>query len=796
MNVPISWLRQFVDLPDDPQKIADTLALIGFPVDAIQKRPPLSGVVVGKITELEKHPNADRLQIGTIDIGLRQPLKIATAATNVTKDQIIPVALIGAQLPHITIEKRKMRGFESEGMMISAEELALPPEWFEEGILQMDPDTLLGEDVIKLFHLQDAVLDVDITTNRPDAMSITGLARELAARLGKELRLPAELQTTSVRVTSKDVDPQNDPEAPVVVLESKDAARFVVQRFTNVKVGTSPLWMRIRLALAGQRPINNIVDISNYVMLEVGQPLHFYDSSKISGNRLIARDAIEGEKLITLDDAKHDLGPTDLVIADKEAVQGFAGLKGGKSSEVAHSTVSIVLEAANYHGPRIRRMSAAHGFRTDASSRHEKTLAPVLTDLGAARAAALLIREGATAYAPQAFGAEINPPPAIDFPVRDVKRLLGFELASKTIVGHLSALGFLAREDSPGRLEVVPPLWRRDVSIPADVVEEIARMAGYDNVPSVIPAIAAHNIPSRAFNLERKLATTLRGLGYHEIISYSLHGPQMREKFAAAGIKPSAESIEVLNPLSEDQKYLRYALGPGMLHYFSGKTEPLKIFEIGHIFPKVEGHMEEIPALGFAFTAEPIEQAGWEDSHFLRLKGDAEAMILQTTGRRAEVTPDKRTGMHPGKTAVLMVDGKEVTYIGQADPRIAHVYNIRLPLYFANMYLERLPDPVVKQFVPPSRFPSTSRDLALVVGLDVTAKSIEQTIEHAAGELCKSVRVFDEYRGKQVPENKKSLATRIVLQRVDATITDAEADAAVARALKALQTEVGAMLRS
>lgn len=796
MRVPISWLRQFVDLPDDPQQITDTLALIGFPVDAIERRPALSGIVVGKIIELEKHPNADRLQIGTIDIGLREPLKIATAATNVAAGQIIPVAMIGAQLPHIKIERRKMRGFESEGMMISAEELALAPEWFEDGILQMDSDTLLGEDVVKLFRLTDAVLDVDITTNRPDAMSLIGLARELAARLGKDLRLPAELQSTAVRVTSKGVDPDADPGAPSVVLESKDATRFVVQRFTNVAIGVSPLWMRIRLALAGQRPINNIVDISNYVMLEVGQPLHFYDAAKIAGNRLIARDAIAGEKLTTLDDVGHELAASDLVIADKDAVQGFAGLKGGKSSEVTAATTSIVLEAANYVGPRIRRMSAAHGFRTDASTRHEKTLAPVLTDLGAARAAGLLIREGATAHAPHAFGADIEQSPAIDFPVRDVKRLLGFELGVATILKHLKALGFDAREESGERLEVVPPLWRRDVAIPADIVEEIARMAGYDNVPSIIPLIAPHDIPSRAFNLERDLASTLRGLGYHEIISYSLHGPQVREKFARAGVEPSAQSVEVLNPLSEDQKYLRYALGPGMLQYFSGKTEPFKIFEIGHIFPKVDGHMEEIPVVGFAFTAAPLGEPEWQDSHFLKLKGDAEAMILETTGRHAEVTPDKRTGMHPGKTAVLMVDGKEVTYIGQADPRITHVYDIRLPLYFASMYLERLPDAVVKQFIPPSRFPSTSRDLALVVHLDVTATSVEQTIERAIGTLCKSARVFDEYRGKQVGDAKKSLATRVVLQREDTTITDAQADAAIAKALAVLQADLGATLRS
>ena len=795
MKVPIGWLREYVDLPRDAHEIAHHLAMIGFPVDAVEAPPVLTGIVVGKITKLEKHPNADRLQIGTIDIGLREPLHVATAATNVAEGQTIAVAQIGAQLPHIKIERRKMRGFESEGMMISAEELGLPAEWFEDGILQFDPGTVPGTDVISHFHLQDAVLDVDITSNRPDAMSMIGLARELAAATGAELRLPVELQTSEVRVTSKEVDPDADPQGPLVTLESPDCTRFVAQRFTNLRVGPSPLWIRLRLALAGQRPINNVVDISNYVMLEVGQPLHFYDAAKIAGNHLIARDAREGEILLTLDDVEQKLMPRALVIADEEQAQGLAGLKGGKASEVSATTSSIILEAANFKGPRVRRMSAALGFRTDASSRHEKSLAPVLTNLGAARAAALLIRQGATAYAPHAFGKEIEDAVAIDFPIGEVPRLLGFELTAEAIEKYLAALGFTVHDRTVNSLQVTAPLWRRDVAIPADIVEEIARMAGYENVPAVLPAVPAHDIPSRAYHLERNLAQILKTLGYREIISYSLHGPQMREKFKRAGIEPSARSVEIRNPLSEDQRYLRYALGPGFLDYFSRVNDAMKIFEIGHIFTQNE-HIEEAAILGFAFTAKALNEPAWHDSHFLRLKGDAEAMIFAMTGRVPEVTRDKRNGMHPGKTAVLLLDGKEVAYIGQTDPRLTHAYEIASPMYVGSVYLERLPDYVAPQFVAPSRFPSTYRDLAIVSDFEITAKAIEVTIRHAIGTLCKDVRVFDEYRGPQIGDGKKSITARVTLQRDDTTITDAEADSAIERALGALQSELSATIRT
>lgn len=787
MRVPIAWLRDYVELPADPQRIASLLAQLGFPVDAIEHRPAISGVVVGKIVELERHPNADRLQVGKIDVAGDALLTIATAATNVAVGQVIAVATIGAQLPQIKIERRKMRGLESEGMMCSAEELALPPEWFEDGIMQLDPDAPLGADVVDLFRLSDAVLDVDITSNRVDAMSMIGLARELAASGRVALRAPSFENPGTI---------DDGADAPQVTIESPDCVRFVAQRFSGIAVGTAPAWLRIRLALAGQRPINNVVDVSNYVMLEVGQPLHFYDDAAIPHHHLIVRDAKPGERLVTLDDAEHELTPQALVIASVDGVQGLAGLKGGKTSEVSETTTAILLESANFNGPRIRRMSAALGFRTDASTRHEKALAPALTDFGAARAAALLVRLGASAHAPRAFGASVETPAPIAFDVRDVKRLLGFDLPVEEIREHLDALGFAVGKLEGSTLPVSAPPFRRDVTMSADVVEEIARMAGYDRLAGAIPTIPDHGIASHDYELERMLARTLSALGYREIVSYALHGADVFDRLRRAGIEPSARPVEVRNPLSADQRFLRYALGPGLLSYLARIDAPARVFEIGHVFYQEESTPAEAPALAFAFTVEPVEEPAWRDTPFLSLKGDCEALIRTLTGRTdIAVTRDERNGMHPGKTAVLMLDGREIANVGRIDPRVAKTFEVRLPVYVCSIYLENIPEFRAPVYKAPSKYPSTYRDLALICELDVAADEVSKTIAQAIGELCTGVRAFDEYRGKNVAPDRKSLAVRVHLQRTDATITDQEADAAIARALAVLKDDLGIVIR-
>jgi phenylalanyl-tRNA synthetase beta chain len=327
------------------------------------------------------------------------------------------------------------------------------------------------------------------------------------------------------------------------------------------------------------------------------------------------------------------------------------------------------------------------------------------------------------------------------------------------------------------------------------LVEEVARIEGYDKIEPVMPAVPSHDIPSTQFDLESRIAHSLAGLGYRETITHSLHGADFFDRAMRAGIAPSHNSVEVRNPLSEDQRYLRYAIGPGLLASFARSGEPLRLFEIGHVFMIDEGHIAESDVLTFGFTADPVDEPAWRDENFLRIKGDCEALLRAVTGRTVEASRDVRRGFHPGKTAVLMIDGREVANLGRVDPRLARAYDVALPVYLCNIYLDGFPDYKQPRYAPPSKFPSTYRDLALAVAPAVSAADVERTIAGVLGDLCSSVRTFDEYRGVQVGDEKKSLAVRAVLQRYDATITDAEADEAMSRVLVALRDELGAAIR-
>lgn len=786
MRVPLAWLREYVELPDDPKKVAHMLAQLGFPVASVDVRPVITGVIAGKIAELDKHPNADRLLVGRIDIGDGAPLTIATAATNVARGQTIAVATVGARLPQLTIERKKMRGVESEGMMISADELALPAEWFEDGIMQFDEQLVPGTDVVEYFRLSEAVLDVEVTSNRVDAMSVIGLARELAAYQGQPLRLPD---------FTNPGDAARPGPKPRVTIESPDCRRFVAQLFSNASAGISPAWMRIRLALAGQRPINQLVDVSNYVMLETAQPLHFYDAAKIPHHHLIVRDARPGERLITLDGNERELTPEALVIASETGAEGLAGLMGGRSSEVTGSTRELLLESANFNGARIRRTALKLGFRTDASSRHEKALAPALTDIGAARAAQFLTQFGASASQPVAFGEPQAPPTTIAFETRDVKRLLGFELSGAEIRDYLDRLGFETQPKGKDTLAITPPPWRTDVALSADVVEELARIAGYDRIAAEIPSTRDHEIASTDYRREREIGSALARLGYREVVTYSLHGANLLEKAQRANVEP-LHPVEVLNPLSEEQRYLRSALSPGLLDYLARVDVPMRVFEVGHVFYSEDRQPLEFTAAMFAFSAEPLDEPEWRDSHFLRIKGDAEAFVRTLTGCTVfETAADERPWLHPGKTGVLLLDGREVAMTGLVHPRVQQAFGLRLPVYLCRLNLRNIPEYELPQFKPPSKYPSTYRDVALVCDLAVPAQRLEAALRRALGALSTSVRTFDEYRGPQVAPGKKSLAIRMTLQKTDATITDPEADAAVERALAALRQEFDVSLR-
>jgi phenylalanyl-tRNA synthetase beta chain len=795
VKVPVAWLRDYVELPVNADEIVARLAALGFPVDDVETRPLLTNVVVGRIAKLERHPNADRLQLCTVDVGRDETLTIATAATNVAQGQTVPVALIGAELAGgLKIAPRKMRGIDSQGMLISAEEIGLPAEWFEDGIMQLEPSIPLGTDLVAYFRLTDPVLDVDVTPNRPDALSIVGLARELAASFGVALREP-----------SAGVDYAGESDDARVTIETVDCKRFVYQRVDGIEVRPAQAALRVRLALAGQRPINNVVDISNFVMLELGQPLHFFDWDRVAGRHLIVRDARDGERFTTLDGQERTLDARAIVIADEQGPTSLAGIMGGQRSEVEPSTSQLLIEAASWTGPRVRRASVALKLRTEASTRFEKSLPPALADLGAARAAHLLEREGGRVKRRRAAGQPAPDPTPIALRTDDVTRLLGFELTADRIEAALTALGFkierppswpdgieealavkLTGKSAENLIVVRAPYWRGDVAIAADLVEEVARMVGYDHVRAEVPATASQDIDSDEFDRETELATTLAGLGYTEVLSLSLQSGNVAERWRANGIAID-EPVEITNPLSDDQRWMRFSIAPALLDFAARDraVRPYRVFELGHVFAAADPPRETVQLTGL--------HAGGP-SAFARLKSDVLAVLRRATGVEARVERGAFPSLHPGKTAALRIGDCVVGYVGVVDPRLAHAYDIADTTALATVFVEVLPPYITPHYVAPSKFPPVERDLAVVVPLDVLAGDLTEAVREEP--LVRDATVFDEYRGPQVGEGKKSLAVRITLQSDEATLTDQEADAALARIVAALRKRFGAEPRT
>ena len=776
MRAPIAWLRDYADLPEDANEIVARLAALGFPVDDVETRPNLTNVVVGRITKLERHPNADRLQLCTIDVGEPNTLLIATAATNVAAGQTVPVARIGAELAGgLKIAPRKMRGIDSEGMLISAEEIGLPGEWFEDGIMQLEPDLANGTDVIAHFRLSEPVLDVDVTPNRPDALSIVGLARELAASFGVPLREPK----TQVQYEGGSDDAR-------VTIETVDCKRFVFQRVSGLRVRPAKAWMRIRLALAGQRPIDNVVDVSNFVMLELGQPLHFFDWDRVAGKHLIVRDANDGEPFTTLDGQERTLDARMMVIADDEGPTSLAGIMGGQRSEVQGSTVEVLIEAASWTGPRVRRASNALKLRTEASSRFEKSLPLALADLGAARAARLLEQEGGSVKMPRASGRPAVEPPPVHLPPGEVERLLGFTLTDDEIEKALHSLGFKVERDANG-FSVTAPYWRGDVLIAADLVEEVARVVGYEHVRAEVPPIAPQDVDSAEFDRETQLATTFAGLGYTETLSLSLQPASVAAAWRENGIAVD-EPVEIINPLSEDQRWMRFSIAPALLEFAARdrRVRPYRLFELGRVFansaaePRETVHLTALHADG--------------ESAFGHLKSDVLALLRRATGVDARVERGTFASLHPGKTAALRVGETVVGYVGVVDPRLAREYDVADTTALATLFVETLPPYATPRYVAPSKFPPVDRDLAVVVPLDVLAGDLIDAVR--AEPLVRVATVFDEYRGPQVGEDKKSLALRIVLQSDETTLTDEAADAALTRIAATLRERFGATPRT
>ena len=496
---------------------------------------------------------------------------------------------------------------------------------------------------------------------------------------------------------------------------------------------------------------------------------------------------------------------SELVIADEREVQGLAGVMGGAASEVTPQTRELLIEAATFNGPRVRRMALALGLRTEASSRHEKGLAPGLSSLGAARAAHLLQREGARVHPPIAFGPPIAKPHPIRLSFVDVPKLLGVELSGSQMDAALRSLGFTVepagRPAQVGELanavDVFPPYWRNDVAIREDIVEEIGRVTGYDRIPAVLPPVFVQSVSSKDFHDEHRIAHTLSSLGYRETVNFALQPASVAEGFARAGIPLPGPVVEIQNPLSEDQRYLRFSLLPGLLALVAryARGEALRFFELGHVF---EGSPEpfETPMLSWLFATARRDEPAWRDTGFLEFKGDSSALLRILTGREPESVSSQFGSLHPGRTARLLVDGRDVASIGAVDPRLLAEYEIEERVYAGFMRIADLPAFHVPRFKPASRFPSIERDLALIVAKEIPAMDVEHAVREGGDGVLAGVQVFDEYRGPQIEADKKSIAVRVVLQRDDATLTDAEADAHIRTILATLEERCGARIRA
>ena len=817
MRVPVTWLKEYLSGPADAGSIASVLTARGFAVDAIETQPMPARIVVGRVVKLERHPQADRLWVGTVDVG-REKLQIVTGASNVAAGNLVPIALVGAEVyehgatdgaagkTHV-IRKSALRGVESSGMMCSPDELALPGE-FDDGILILDDDALVGADFWQTVRYGDAVLDVDVPTNRPDCLSIIGLAREAAAGLGLAWREPLfpENAGTAAAPLAVEID------AP------KLCRRFVGQGFATGPQRRSPMWMTLRLHAAGIRSIDLLIDVSNYAMLETGQPLHFYDAAKVRGGKLVARAARAGETIVTLDGSTRKLPEGTPVIADAEGAVGIAGIFGGARTGVSPATKMMFLEAANFSGSAIRRAAVELGLRTEGSARHEKDLPLEFPELGRRSAAKLLVDAGVTASRAVVAGEQPRALKSIALRPARAAQVLGAELSTGAMARALEPVGFAIAGDA-----VTPPFWRGDVTEEIDVIEEIARGTGYDAIPERQINASPQFVDEGNYDQESILANAVAALGYREIVTLSLQGSRTVAAWERSSVPFWKEAVQISNPLSDEQRFLRPSLLPGLLEVAQrswGRTDALRLFEIGHVFRPAESEPEHARSESAGTTPLPKSGAyaehgviewpslcalaafaggghpGALDRDLLTIKGEAEELIVTLAGARGSTRAESRSYFHPGAAGTIEIDGRPVAKFGRLYPRLARAYDLPDRAYAFMLYLENLPkERPVRPYEALPRIPGTQRDIAVVVEENVNAGELMAAIREAAAPAFESVSAFDEYRGPQVPAGKKSVALTVSFRKSEATITDAEADASLQLILARLRERFGATLR-
>ncbi len=799
MNLSRKWLSEFVTVEANDKEFAEAMTLSGSKVETTEEQgAEISRVVVGRVAEIKRHENSDHMWVCQVEVGEDAPIQIVTGAQNVKQGDLVPVALHKSTLPGgVKIEKGKLRGEVSNGMLCSFKELGLEqrdfPAAYEDGIwiLSDDPELTgltVGQDIRTAVGLDDHVVEFEITPNRPDCLSVIGLAREAAATFDTELRLHEPVVKGGAQGVLCDL---LDVETPDPELCPRYTARMV----RNVKIAPSPKWMRERLRAMGVRPINNIVDITNYVMLEYGQPMHAFDYRYVKGGKIIVRRAADGEELTTLDGNVRKLTHNMLVIADDTRAVGLAGIMGGENSEIVDDTVDVVFESANFDGTCIRKAALALGMRTEASAKFEKGLDPLNTLPAVNRACELVEMLGAGEVVDSVIDIlnHVPQPTVLTLEPEKINALLGTDVAADEMVRILRKLDFQVDGD-----QVTVPSWRGDVQRMADLAEEVARFYGYNNIPTTLmrgqTTLGGY---SEQEKLERQLGAMCRSLGYDEIITYSFISPTCYDKIRWNQDDPRRQSFKILNPLGEDTSIMRTTTLPSMLEIltrnYNYRNKSARLYEVGRIY--LPGGDD-----GLAVENKVLSMGAYgEDMDFFTLKGAVEAILKDI--RATDITFEKpctpNPSYHPGRCADVYVGSRRVGVLGQIHPLVAQNYGVDAELYcaeldFTQLLCSRGPDP---EYVPLPKFPSVARDIAVVCDEAVTVGALEACIRKGAKGLLKEVTLFDIYRGKGVAEGKKSVAFSLVLRADDRSLTSEEADADVKSILDTLASDLGAVLR-
>lgn len=795
MLVPLKWLRDYVDIDIDTQEFADMMTMTGSKVEKVDFfGKETNGVEVCKILEIEQHPDADRLKVTKVEVANGEILQIVTNATNIKVGDYVPVARIGAVLPgDFKIKKGKLRGVLSEGMFCGAEELTIPSAFVEDhkkdGIYILDhQDSFeLGMDVRDVLGINDALIEFEITSNRPDCRSIIGIAREAAVTLGKELKYPEIKVQACDEEMSFEIDIQTDL-----------CKRYCGRVVKDVKVGPSPYWMQRKLIEAGMRPISNIVDITNYVMLELGQPLHAFDLDDIKYNKMTVKMAEEGEKFTTLDGVERTLTSDMLVIGNQDKTLDLAGIMGGENSEIKDTTTSIFIEGASFAKENIRATSKKLGLRTEASSRFEKGIDINLAEEAVNRACQLIeelgcgtVLNGMLDYYPQKEEVQkvtVNP-------VR-INKLLGVNVPMDQFINILESLEFKCNLVSSEVLELEVPTFRLDITEDADILEEIARIYGYDNIPSAsLEGNATAGVKTEKQKFIDNVKSNSIACGLNEILTYSFVSPRGVDKINLPADDEKRNFVKIMNPLGEETSVMRTTLIPNMLDVISTnishKVEEVSAFECGNTFIPQEGLPIETKKYCVGMYGKEVD--------FFVLKGVIESVLNNVGLKGYEIEPETTNlTFHPGRCAKIVYNNIYIGTFGELHPDVIENYNLGQRVYVAEINIDTVFENLnlTKSYNPLPKYPSTSRDIALIVKDEVFVKQIEDIIKANGEDLVESYKLFDVYKGAQIEEGHKSIAYSITYRSKDKTLTDEDIAKVHEKILSELSEKLNANLRS